>query len=113
MILGWFAAAKSTSPWRSGMMAFFAPCSMRSGASTLPIFDNESYLSRTKWLAQVHSSIVKPPGAEVDLLGPGLERIAGPAAATRPLKAPSWSARAVVIRHLLREEAADARGKAD
>jgi hypothetical protein len=57
---------------------------------------------------------MKPPGAEVDLLGPSLERIAEQRPDGRHASPESAElvARPVVIRHLLREEAADARGKA-
>jgi hypothetical protein len=60
------------------------------------------------------SEIVKPPGAEVDLLGPCLERIAEQRPDGRHASPESAElvARGVVIRHLLIEVAADARGKA-
>lgn len=57
---------------------------------------------------------MKPPGAEVDLLGPCLERTAEQRPNGR-LASPEIAeliARAVVVRHLLIEVAADARGKA-
>jgi hypothetical protein len=57
---------------------------------------------------------MKPPGAEVDLLGPCLERIAEPRPNGRHASPESAEmvARAMVIRHLLIEIAADTRGKA-
>jgi hypothetical protein len=60
------------------------------------------------------SELMKPPGAEVDLLGSCLERIAEQRPNRRHASPESaeFVARAVVIRHLLIEEAADARGKA-
>jgi hypothetical protein len=60
------------------------------------------------------SELMKPPGAEVDLLGSCLERIAEQRPNRRHASPESAElvARAVVIRHLLIEEAADARGKA-
>ena len=61
------------------------------------------------------SELMKPPGAEVDLLGPGLERITEqrPDARHTSPESAELVARAVVIRHLLIEVAADARGKAE
>ena len=58
--------------------------------------------------------LMNPPGAEVDLLGPCLERIAEQRPNRRHASPESAElvARAVVIRHLLIEVAADARGKA-
>ena len=60
------------------------------------------------------SELTKPPGAEVDLLGPCLERITEQRPDGRHASPESAEvvARAVVIRHLLIEVAADARGKA-
>ena len=60
------------------------------------------------------SELMKPPGAEVDLLGPRLERIAEqrPHSHHASPESAECVARAVVIRHLLIEVAADARGKA-
>ena len=60
------------------------------------------------------SELMKPPGAEVDLLGPGLERITEqrPDARHASPESAELVARAMVIRHLLREKAANARGKA-
>lgn len=57
---------------------------------------------------------MKPPGAEVGLLGPCLERIAEqrPDGRNASLERAEWVAPAVVIRHLLIEVAANARGKA-
>jgi hypothetical protein len=57
---------------------------------------------------------MKPPGAEVDLLGPNLECIAEHRPDCRHASPESAElvARAVVIRQLLIEVAADARGKA-
>ncbi len=56
---------------------------------------------------------MKPPGAEVDLLGPGLERIAEqrPDGRHASPESAEFVARAMVIRHLLIKVAADARGK--
>jgi hypothetical protein len=56
---------------------------------------------------------MKPPGAEVDLLGPCLERIAEQRPNGRHASPESSElvARAVVIRHLLKEVAADARAR--
>ena len=69
------------------------------GVSSEPVFDVE---------------LMEPPGAEVDLLGPCLERIAEQRPDGRHASPESAElvARAVVIRHLLREKAANARGKA-
>jgi hypothetical protein len=69
------------------------------GVSSDPVFDVE---------------LMEPPGAEVDLLGPGLERVAEQRPDGRHASPESAEliARAVVIRHLLLEVAADARGKA-
>ena len=57
---------------------------------------------------------MKPPGAEVDLLGSCLERITEQRPDGRHASPESAEliARAVVVRHLLIEVAADARGKA-
>jgi hypothetical protein len=61
------------------------------------------------------SELMKPLGAEVDLLGPHLERIAEQRPDGRHASPESAEpvARAVVIGHLLIEIAADARGKAE
>src|SRR6202011_533014 len=69
------------------------------GVSSEPVFDVE---------------LMEPPGAEVDLLGPCLERIAEQRPDGRHASPESAElvARAVVIRHLLIEVSADARGKA-
>src|SRR3984893_9890515 len=69
------------------------------GVSSEPVFDVE---------------LMEPPGAEVDLLGPCLERIAEqrPDARRGTPESTELVARAVVIGHLLIEIATDARGKA-
>jgi hypothetical protein len=58
---------------------------------------------------------MKPPGAEVDLLGAGLQRIAEQRPNRRHASPESAElvVRAVVVRRLLIEVAADARGKAE
>jgi hypothetical protein len=65
-----------------------------------PVFDGE---------------LVKRPGAEVDLLGARLERVAEhrPDRRHPPPESAELVARTVVIRHLLNEVAADTRGKAE